>query len=121
MKLIEILLFILIFPLCLKTFSSGCVELLNIQKKIAPLEKSLQRDLFVSSSFGKLCSESLEKENPLNGKKISGWRKICGSFFPNENEINVTCEGVCNDKALLKCEWKNGEKVNHVFQVASQK
>lgn len=121
MKLIEILILLLIFPLCLKNFSSGCAQFLKIQEKLAPIEKSFQQDLFISSSFEKLCAESIETESSLSEKKISGWREMCKSFLFDEDEINVACLGFFDGKALFKCEWKNGEKTNHVFQFASAK
>ena len=121
MRLIEIPVLILILQLCFKTFSSGCTEFLKIQETLAPIEKSLQQDSSISSSFEKLCSESIKNGKPLGGKKISEWKETCRSFLCDEEEINVVCLGFFDDKTLLKCEWKDRKKINSVFQVASAK
>lgn len=115
MRLIEISVLILFLPVCTLNFTSGCGQFLKIQEKLAPLENNFQRDLFISSSFKKICEEPTADST----EKISEWKKMCAKLFRDEDEIKVTHEG-CKDKSvLLKCEWKSGGNVNQVFVVAS--
>lgn len=120
MKLIEISVLILLLPLFTLNFASGCRQFLKVQEKLRPMEKNFQRDLFISSSFQKICAAS-DKENFLPGEKISEWKKMCGKFFGDEDEIKVTREGFKDKSVLFKCEWKSGKNLNQVFAVASSK
>lgn len=120
MKLIEISVLILLLPLFALNFSSGCGQFLKVQEKLRPLEKNFQRDLFISSSFQKICADSFEKGN-VPAEKISEWTKMCEKLFGDEDEIKVTREGFKDKSALLKCEWKSGESLSQVFAVTSSK
>lgn len=118
MKLIEILVLILLLPLFAFNFASGCSQFLKVQEKLRPMEKNFQRDLFISSSFQKICADS-DEENFLPSEKISEWKKICVNLFGDEDEIKVTGEGFKDKFSLFKCEWKSGGNLNQLFAVAS--
>lgn len=118
MKLIEISVLILLLPLFALNFASGCGQFLKVQEKLRPMEKNFQRDLFISSSFQKICANS-DEEKFLPSEKISEWKKICGNLFGDEGEIKVTREGFKDKSLLFKCEWKSGENLNQVFAVVS--
>ena len=125
MKLIEISVLILLFPLFLKIFAYSYIQVSKIHEQNVALESSFSKDFFAVSAFEKFCadfSDSFDSESSENffyEEKISDLEKMCSSF--GIEMMKICAAGYADGKILLKCSWKNGSKENYRFAVVSEK
>lgn len=125
MKLIEISVLILLFPLFLKIFASSYIQFSKIHEKNVALESSFSKDFFAVSAFEKFCADFSDlfdfasSENFSYEEKISEIEKMCSAFGIEKMKISVA--GYADGKILLKCSWKNGSKENYRFAVVPKK
>ncbi len=125
MKLIEFSAFILLSPLFLRIFASGCIQFSKIHEKNVALEASFSRDFFAVSTFEKFCTDfsnavdSGESKNFFFEEKISEFEKMCSVF--GIEKMKISAVGYADKRILFKFNWQNGSKENCRFAIVQEK
>ena len=113
MRMIEITLFCLLFPLFSGIFVSGIKETSALQEKCAKKSAELSKNMLIARTFERLCEENAPES------EFDSFRADYASLFPLD-AIFVETLGLKDKKRLLKCSWESEGKRFSVLSVTEK-
>ena len=99
MRIIEISVFCLLFPLFAGIFYSAAKEFSVRQEKCVQKSAELSKNMMISQTFVRMCEKNASD---------SDFDSFCSDFSTlfSLDSISVETLGVKDKKALVKCAWK---------------